>query len=52
MEPEGSLLYSQEPATGPYPEPDESTPTTYYCFQYLFDTFISKKNKLQKKPGI
>jgi len=24
MEPEGSLLCSQEPATGPYPEPDES----------------------------
>jgi hypothetical protein len=25
-EPEGSLLYSQQPITGPYPEPDESTP--------------------------
>jgi hypothetical protein len=25
-EPEGSSLYSQEPATGPYPEPTESTP--------------------------
>jgi hypothetical protein len=26
MEPEGSLSWSQEPATGPYPEPDESNP--------------------------
>jgi len=26
MKPEGSLLCSQEPATNPYPEPDESSP--------------------------
>jgi hypothetical protein len=26
MEPEGSLLYSQELATGHYPETDESSP--------------------------
>jgi hypothetical protein len=26
MEPEGSLLHSQEPSTGSYPEPDQSSP--------------------------
>jgi hypothetical protein len=26
MEPEGSLLCSQEPSTGLYPEPDQSSP--------------------------
>jgi hypothetical protein len=26
MEPEGSLLCSQQPAIGPYPEADESSP--------------------------
>jgi len=26
MEPTGSLLCSQQPATGPYSEPDESSP--------------------------
>jgi hypothetical protein len=32
MEPEGSLSCSQEPATGPYPEPDESNhiPKPYF----------------------
>jgi hypothetical protein len=25
MEPEGSLLCSQEPSTGPYPEPDQTS---------------------------
>jgi hypothetical protein len=26
MKPKGSLLFSQEPATGPYPKPDASSP--------------------------
>jgi hypothetical protein len=26
MKPDGSLLYSQEPATCPYPEPTQSSP--------------------------
>jgi hypothetical protein len=26
MEPQGSLQCSQQPATGPYPEPDVSSP--------------------------
>jgi hypothetical protein len=32
MKPEGSLLFSQEPATGPYPKPDEATPYAHILF--------------------
>jgi hypothetical protein len=32
MEPEDSLLCSQEPATGPYPEPDASSPQLVTLF--------------------
>jgi hypothetical protein len=35
METEGSLLCSQEPSTGPYPEPDQSNP--YVTQQHLYD---------------
>jgi hypothetical protein len=33
MEPEVSLPCSQEPSTGHYPKPDESTP--YHSIQFL-----------------
>jgi hypothetical protein len=35
MEHEGSLLYSQEPSTGPYPEPPKSSP--YHPIIFLED---------------
>jgi hypothetical protein len=38
MKPEGSLLRSQEPATGPYLEPDESTQQSDTVF--LLDQFV------------
>jgi hypothetical protein len=34
MEPEGSLLCAQEPATGPYSEPDESNPRNQSLFSW------------------
>jgi hypothetical protein len=37
IEPEGSLQYSQEPSTGPYPEPDQSNPS--HLILYLKDPF-------------
>jgi len=32
MEPKGSLLFSQEPATGPFSEPDKSSLQLYALF--------------------
>ena len=37
MEPNGSLPYSQQPATCPYPEPDQ--PNLYFPIPLLEDPF-------------
>jgi hypothetical protein len=34
MQPEGSLPRSQQPATGPYPDPDASSPQLPILFLY------------------
>jgi hypothetical protein len=38
MEPEGSLPCSQEPSTGPYPEPDQSSPYHHILSTIHFNT--------------
>jgi hypothetical protein len=39
-EPEGSLLSSQELTTGPYPEPDESSPHFNTLFNNHFNIIL------------
>jgi hypothetical protein len=43
METEGSLPCSQKPSTGPYPEPDESSPyrPSYFC-QIHFNIILQR----------
>jgi len=42
MEPEGSLLCSQNPTSGPSPEPDEFSPHLHTLFLWLANLLSSK----------
>jgi hypothetical protein len=43
MEPEDSLLCSQKPATGPYPEPEESSSHSHAIFFKIHSNiFVTK----------
>jgi hypothetical protein len=44
MEPKSSLLCSQEPATGHYPEPDESSP--YHPILFLQRSILILSSRL------
>jgi hypothetical protein len=46
MEPEGSLLCSQEPSTSPYPEPDESSPYNPIVFILRLSLILSSHLRL------
>jgi hypothetical protein len=45
MQPESSLLCSQKPATGPYPEPDESSPHSPTLFLKIHFNIIYVRTK-------
>jgi hypothetical protein len=45
MEPEGSLPCSQEPSTGPYPEPDQSSP--YHTILSLYIISLDNINRIR-----
>jgi hypothetical protein len=44
MEPEGSLLRSQEPSTCPYPEADQSPPYHSILFRIHFSIIHPRKS--------
>ena len=53
MKPEGSLPRSQEPATSPYPQTDQSRPRTHYGFLWyiLFILILSPQLRLGLPSG-
>jgi hypothetical protein len=46
MEPEGSLPYSQESATCPYPEPDQSSPCPAIIGKYSLPKYYTSLHHL------
>jgi hypothetical protein len=54
MEPEGSLLYSQQPATCPYPKADQSSPRPPSHFLKIHFNIIlpSMPGSVKRSPSL